>query len=105
MVGIKALGYLFILIQFVAGVNLLLFAIRRYHDTGRSGWWIALKAALGIIFFVVILVAALGARDTKSALEFSLVSVVMMLLIMATSVWHIVWLCLPGKPEQNRFDD
>ena len=111
LVGVDAIGYLFALIEFVGWVNLLLFAIRRYHDTGRSGLWllpqIILNMVLGIATYVMLLVlvfaAAFGsATDAKSL---GIAGLVVGVLFVAVSVWITVWLSLPGKPEQNRFDN
>jgi uncharacterized membrane protein YhaH (DUF805 family) len=111
LVPVEAVGYVVLLIQFVAGVNLLLIAIRRYHDRGRSGWWIALQMALGVILFAILFVVALSALagalggSSSAGASVGLVGVIVVLLMTAVSVWHIVWLSLPGKPEKNRFDD
>jgi|694.fasta_scaffold02859_15 uncharacterized membrane protein YhaH (DUF805 family) len=111
LVGVKAVGYVVFLLMFVAGVNLWLISIRRYHDRGRSGWWLILQGVLsGILtaMFVAVVVASFvsalpgSTGDTKS---FGLVAGIVSLLMIANSVWPIVWLSLPGKSEKNRFDD
>lgn len=111
LVPVEAVGYVVLLIQFVAGLNLLLIAIRRYHDTGRSGWWLflqgALAAVLGIVGIVMISGAALSglAGSTSDVQSFGAAALVALVLLLPISIWYIVWLSLPGKPEKNRFDD
>lgn len=106
-----ALASVALLVQAVLGINLLLTAIRRYHDTGRSGLWILLQTGLsvllGIVFIGMLVGAGLSAVGgaTSDANKFGAAGLVVGVLFVAIAVWYIVWLCLPGKPEQNRFDD
>jgi len=90
---------------------LLLIAIRRYHDTGRSGWWLLLQLGLYTILAAALIVTALvsllvafggAASDAQS---FGAAALVMLVLFLANNIWLIVWLSLPGKSEKNRFDD
>jgi uncharacterized membrane protein YhaH (DUF805 family) len=111
LVPVEAVGYVVLLIQFVAGVNLLLFAIRRYHDAGRSGWWLLLQAGLYTILGIAVIVLMLGALfsglggSTSDTQSFGAAALVVLVLFLANLIWLIVWLSLPGKPEKNRFDD
>lgn len=108
--GVEAVGFVFLLVKAVLGINLLLIAIRRYHDTGRSGLWILLQTGLsvilGIVFTVMVVSAGLSAIGgaTSDASKFGAAGLVIGVLLVAIAGWGIVWLCLPGKPEQNRFD-
>jgi uncharacterized membrane protein YhaH (DUF805 family) len=111
LVPVEAVSYVVLLIQFVAGVNLLLFAIRRYHDAGRSGWWLLLQVGLYTILGIAVIVLMLGALfsglggSTSDTQSFGAAALVVLVLFLANLIWHIVWLSLPGKPEKNRFDD
>jgi uncharacterized membrane protein YhaH (DUF805 family) len=111
LVPVAALGYVVLLIQFVAGVNLLLFAIRRYHDRGRSGWWLLLQVGLHVGLTAALIVTLLGALlsglggATSDTQSFGAAALVVLVLFLANLIWLIVWLSLPGKPEKNRFDD
>ena len=111
VIDVKAAGYVVLLTQVVLGINLLLIAIRRYHDTGRSGLWILLQWGLSVILGIVFIVMAAGAvlssfgGATSDANKFGAAGLVVVVLFLAIAVWNFVWLCLPGKPEQNRFDN
>lgn len=108
--GVEAAGFVVLLVQAVLGINLLLIAIRRYHDTGLSGLWILLQTGLsfilGIVFTVMIVGAGFSAMGgaTSEVYKFGAAGLVVGVLFLAIAVWYIVWLYLPGKPEQNRFD-
>jgi len=111
VIGVEAVGYVVLLVQTVLGINLLLIAIRRYHDTGRSGWWLLLQLGLYTILAAALIVTALvsllvafggAASDAQS---FGAAALVMLVLFLANNIWLIVWLSLPGKSEKNRFDD
>jgi uncharacterized membrane protein YhaH (DUF805 family) len=58
---LKSLGYLALLLPNVA------IAVRRMHDTGRSGWWvlISLIPVVGIIVFIVF-----AAEESKGANQY-----------------------------------
>ena len=110
VIGVEALASVALLIQAVLGINLLLIAVRRYHDTGRSGLWILLQTGLSVVLGIALIVMLVGAGlasmggATSDANKFGAAGLVVGVLFVASFVWYIVWLCLPGKPEQNRFD-
>jgi len=111
VVGVEAAGYVALLVQAVLGINLLLIAIRRYHDTGRSGLWILLQMGLSALLGIAFIVMMAGALfssfggSTSDANKFGTGALVVLVLLVAIFVWYVVWLCLPGKSEKNRFDD
>lgn len=111
VIGVEAAGYVVLLAQTVLGINLLLIAIRRYHDTGRSGLWILLQWGLSVVLGIAFIVMMAGALfssfggATSDANKFGTGALIVGVLFVAIAVWNLVWLCLPGKPEQNRFDD
>lgn len=105
VVGVGALVSVSSLVQFSLGIKLLLIAIRRYHDIGRSGWWILLQVGLIIGSVIAVFLKALS-QSFPSADAPPLPGIwIMLVLCIVCFVWHIVWLCLPGKSERNRFDD
>lgn len=104
VVGVGALVYVSVLVQFSLGTNLLLIAIRRYHDIGRSGWWLLLQTVLIIGSVIAFFLEALS-RLTEHDAEPLPGIWIMLVLCVVCVVWEIVWLCLPGKSERNRFDD
>jgi uncharacterized membrane protein YhaH (DUF805 family) len=111
VVGVEAVGYVALLVQAVLGINLLLIAIRRYHDTGRSGWWLLLQVGLHTVLVIALIVTLLAALlsgiggATSGTQSFGAAALVVLVLFLANLIWLIVWLCLSGKPEKNRFDN
>lgn len=105
VVGVGALVSVSSLVQFSLGIKLLLIAIRRYHDIGRSGWWILLQAVLIIGSVIAVFLEALSQSFTSADAPPLPGIWIMLVLCIVCFVWHIVWLCLPGKSERNRFDD
>lgn len=105
VVGVGALVYVSLLVQYSLSTKLLLIAIRRYHDIGRSGWWILLQVGLIIGSVIAVFLEALS-QSFPSADAPPLPGIwIMLVLCIVCFVWQIVWLCLPGKSERNRFDD
>ena len=98
------------IVQLVVLVELLLVAARRYHDRAKSGAWILLQVVLSVVSFAVMVAALFGAAfsalggSSDSAGTFSAVGLVGGVLFAANFIWSIVWLILPGKTEQNRYD-
>lgn len=82
--------------------NLAIFA-RRLHDTGRSGWWTALFAAAPVVLNLgSLLLDALSATCSHSAMLFSLlVRFVILGGLLALCVLGIVWLCKPSAPDNE----
>ena len=87
---------------------------RRLHDTGRSGWWWGVGAIMKGVFIVVLLVkvmkVALGSYNDEPD-DFDETSVFAMIgeyLIYALIIclYHLVlliFLCLDGSREENRY--
>ena len=68
-------------------------AVRRLHDSDRTGWWIALPVA-PILFWMVALVGGFSGR-----VPFGLVLVA----ILVAPLILLVLMCLPGTRGPNRF--
>jgi uncharacterized membrane protein YhaH (DUF805 family) len=73
-------------------------AVRRLHDTDRSGWWlgapIAVIAPLGVIFYQE--KHSPGASRSEAELLFSLLFLCVMVLL-------LVWMCTKGTAGENRY--
>lgn len=54
LVGLETIGFVFALAAFIPGIAV---AVRRLHDTDRSGWWllIAFIPLIGVIILIVFL--------------------------------------------------
>ena len=110
-------GALFSLIIFIPGLAVL---VRRLHDIGKSGWFAALPAALGLLYAVSGVMAGFGAGIIQNhgmgggigpgmaipaaflvlgatgALIASILSLIVLILM-------IVWLTRPGDVGPNQY--
>ena len=71
-------------------------AIRRLHDTGRSGWWYLLGVP-GVVL-------AQAANQMRSP-ENTLLPLAMALVSLAFTVPVFIWLCRDSQPGPNRFGE
>ena len=92
--GLLALWGLFILIPNLA------VAIRRLHDTNRTGWWILAPLAP---YLVAALFGVLGVAVPDLAIVAGLVSLLAMLVALGLAVMLLVFYCLEGTRGPNRF--
>ena len=109
-IGSSAVSLITSLVSLAAILSLLFMAARRYHDSGKSGVWVLLQAFTNFVALIVSFGALIGAgfsamggseSDVKS---FGAVAIVAGLILLANTVWAIVWLSLPGKPEKTKYD-
>lgn len=75
--------------------------VRRLHDIGRSGWWLA--GYYGVAFVCTILmmigsVLMLGGKGSGMALTGGGFAV-----LMITAVWMIVWMCFDSQAGENKY--
>ncbi len=68
-------------------------AVRRLHDSGRAGWWLALPAA-PILFWIV---ALIGGFNSPALFTPVLVAILVAPLLI------VAFMCLPGTRGPNRF--
>ena len=73
------------LVCFIPGLSV---AVRRLHDIGKSGWWMALLYVLTILM-VVLNGGFLGA--------------LLVLLNFGVSIWFLVWFFMDSQYETNRW--
>ncbi len=93
ILGIIAIVYLGLLIPSIA-VN-----VRRMHDTGRTGWWVALPSALSLAQILVGVTLASTGNGTSGAIA----SVVLSIASLVASVVVLVFTVLDGTRGPNRF--
>lgn len=93
----------------------LALSVRRLHDTGRSGGWIALPMALEAVGVVMMLIGTAGsmfgaaaALHSGSGLRGALMSILILiiggLLILAGGIVNIVFMAARSRSEGVRFD-
>jgi uncharacterized membrane protein YhaH (DUF805 family) len=109
-IGSSAVSLITSLVSLAALLSLLFMAARRYHDSGKSGVWVLLQAVINMVSWVVVVVSVFGAAlsafggSESDVNSFGAVAIVAGLILLANTVWAIVWLSLPGKPEKNKYD-
>ena len=93
--SIGILGLLWSLATLVPNIAV---AMRRLHDTDRTGWWLLLPVIPYVIGLVIMLAAAAGQNLGLIAIGgiFSLIGLVGAIVL-------LVFYCLPGTPGPNRF--
>lgn len=75
--------------------------VRRLHDIGRSGWWVAGYYGLAIVCAILIVIGgilALGGKGIGGV--FTIAGV---LAILVAAVWMIVWMCKDSQPAANEY--
>lgn len=78
-------------------------AVRRLHDTNRSGWWVFLPIGAAALMIAGIVVAAIGnPRNPLGGMGLIYVGVPA-LLVIATGILLIVLLLAPGDTGNNRY--
>lgn len=90
--GLFALFGLFGILMLGLLIPSIAVAVRRLHDTGRSGWWILLPAGVNFAGAIFGGIARSGA-----------VSLIFGLAAFAAAIALIVFYCLDGTPGPNRF--
>jgi len=81
-------------------------AVRRLHDIGKSGWWVLAFTLIGSVPIILISIA-IGAIGYKGSIisrgSIILLAILAVLISLTSVVWSIVWLALPGNPDENMY--
>lgn len=99
-------------LQIILGLVFLLptlaISVRRFHDTGRSGWWVlgfyvVTYAIAGVCFYpIVSSILTLGEAAATDAVQGHMASIgIGSLVILAIGIWWIVILCKPSAPDNK----
>lgn len=83
---------LFFLVMLLPSVGV---AVRRLHDTGRTGWWVTLPFVSTIVFFSTMIPAMFGVL-----VELFVISGIVLLL---SGIGLLVFFCLDSQPGQNQY--
>jgi len=75
-------------------------AVRRLHDTNRSGWWILMPALPYIAGIILLLVGAMSLSGSLAMIGGGLCFVGFICAIVL-----LVWYCLPGTKGPNDYGD
>lgn len=75
-------------------------AVRRLHDTNRTGWWILMPALPYIAGLILLMVGAMSASGSLALAGSGLC-----LIGFICGIVVIVWYCLPGTSGPNNYGD
>lgn len=75
--------------------------VRRLHDIGRSGWWLAGYYGVAILCgFLTSIGSVLMLGGKSSGMTLVLVGCVAILIV---AVWMIVWMCFDSQAGENKY--
>ncbi len=94
--GKQTYGPVYLLYNLMAFVPLLAVQVRRFHDVGRTGWWVALFVGLGLAIPFTVSKEAVEDDLNVSSLLFSLA-------FLAVAIWVIVKLATKGQRGPNKW--
>lgn len=75
--------------------------VRRLHDIGRSGWWLAGYYAVAVVCSIMMVtgvVLMLGGKSSGLTL-----GAVGLAILMIAAVWMIVWMCFDSQTGENEY--
>lgn len=102
MVGMIASMGIFLVVFAVLGLGLIIpslaVAVRRLHDTNRSGWWIMLPLAPLILAMVIFVMATASQSSALAG-----IALIVYLLVFVAAIAVLVFYCLPGTPGPNKY--
>ncbi|MDB5679233.1 DUF805 domain-containing protein [Sphingomonas bacterium] len=102
MVGMFASLGIFMVVFAIVALGLfipsLAVAVRRLHDTDRSGWWLLAPIAP---YILTILIAVMAASSQSSALAG--IAMIVNLGTLVAGIVLLVFYCLPGTPGPNKY--
>ncbi|MHA3789618.1 DUF805 domain-containing protein [Flavobacterium hauense] len=95
---IGILGSLYSLAVFIPGLAVM---VRRFHDIGKSGWfvvWTGLPIFIGAVWLAVVSVTTISG-GSSGALGF----IVPLLLVFGGAIWLLVLVCTNGDTGVNEY--
>jgi len=84
-----------LVVYFASLIAMLPVAVRRFHDTGKSGWWAILYPGQMIASVPVHMFSSKMTAEGYGILA---------ILILVCTIAGLITLSLKGKPEKTRFD-
>lgn len=86
--------------------------VRRFHDIGRSGWWVVGLYVIGIIGAAMAIAGVMMAMDfSENAMDFKSRDVNVPMIIIGIivaiipSVITLVWCCKPSQEQPNKWGE
>lgn len=108
--NILIIGYLVIVLFSLATLlpNLSV-TVRRFHDIGKSGWWVLIPFVVPMILsFIsissnIMLLGQSSGDVTDTTLSFTVIPLITTLISLGISIWMIVLLAKDSKPGTNQW--
>ncbi len=75
-------------------IPLLAVTVRRFHDIGKSGWWILW------FFLISFILGSVGAGLSESS---EIGGLLVMVSLLGVFIWEIVWLTSVGDADENLY--
>lgn len=102
-VGVRDNGVLTSLFSLATFIPSLSVAVRRLHDTDRSGWWLFLPI-VAVVVLVAVAVASVGGGTTDLA-GFGTGFIAAFVVLGISGIVLLVFFCLDGTRGPNRFGE
>lgn len=84
--------------------------VRRLHDIGKSGWWLAINILLNIFLFIVMCVALFNffVSINSDDYDYNLISFLLQYSIFGLIAWiygliMLIFYCMDSKPGTNAY--
>lgn len=85
--------------------------VRRLHDIGKSGWWLAINILLNVFLFIVMCVALFNFFVSINSDDYdyiNLISFLLQYIIFALIAWIynlilLIFYCMDSKPGTNAY--
>lgn len=95
------MGYLSSLFGLFVFLPSLAVIVRRLHDIGRSGWWVAGYYGLTLVCTILAVIGlAMSIADSSTGMVLIFVGFVAILI---AAIWMLVWMCLDSQPGDNAY--
>ena len=95
------MGYLGTIYGLFVFLPSLAVIVRRLHDIGRSGWWLAGYYGLAIVCGILMLVGSVMIIAGRTA--GIVLSLVDLLVFFVAGIWMLVWMCRDSQPGHNAY--
>jgi uncharacterized membrane protein YhaH (DUF805 family) len=96
-------GPLYLIVSLGLLVPNIAVAVRRLHDTNRSGWWLLLPIVPYCLAFALGGAALFGGATSGAGMAGLGIAGIFLLIGAGCAIAVLVFYCLPGTPGDNRY--
>lgn len=109
--SLTTVAFLYILLLLFGLANLLpslAVTVRRFHDIGKSGWWVLIPFVVPVILSFISMYSSIMMTSSadnvgNGTLYFTAIPLITTLISLGISIWMIVLLAKNSKPETNQW--